>query len=153
MNSDSLLVLGKCPRPPSPPALNKSPDPIWCTDSSSSPSSSPSTCSYLEAVYIFSSPPLQAPALRRARHLERGGGTDAPQAFRRGELVGRVWFDPRSFFSWDGRQVTRVSSYVRRPFPSKETRRISERHDPGPPVVPGGQGIGLGSRTLERAGR
>jgi len=46
-----------------------------------------------------------------------------------------------------------LAPYVRRPFPSKETRRISERDDPGPPVVPGGQGIGLGSRTLERAGR
>ena len=38
-----------------------------------------------------------------------------------------------------------------RPFPSKEIRRISERDDPGPPVVPGGKGIALGSRTLERA--
>ena len=44
------------------------------------------------------------------------------------------------------RQVTLVSSYVRRPFPSKETRRILERDDPGPHVVPGGQGIGLESR-------
>jgi len=42
---------------------------------------------------------------------------------------------------------------VRGPFPSKEIRRISERDDPGPPVVPGGLRIGLGSRTLERAGR
>ncbi len=48
-------------------------------------------------------------------------------------------------------QVTRVSPYVRGPFPSKEIRRISGRDDPGPPVVPGGLGIGLGSRTLERA--
>ena len=63
--------------------------------------------------------------------------------------MGRVVFDPR-IFAW---QVTRVSSYVRRPFPSKETRRISERDDPGPPVVPGGQEIGLGSRNLERADR
>jgi hypothetical protein len=56
------------------------------------------------------------------------------------------------FFSL-GWQVTRVSPYVRGPFPSKEIRRISERDDPGPPVVPGGLGIGLGSRTPERAGR
>ena len=52
-----------------------------------------------------------------------------------------------------GWQVTRVSPYVRGPFPSKEIRRISERDDPGPPVVPGGLGLGLGSRTLERADR
>jgi hypothetical protein len=50
-------------------------------------------------------------------------------------------------------QVTRVSPYVRGLFPSKEIRRISERDDPGPPVVPEGLGIGSGSRTLERAGR
>ena len=67
----------------------------------------------------------------------------------RRSYMGRVVFDPR-IFAW---QVTRVSSYVRRPFPSTETRQISERDDPGPPVVPGGQGIGLGSRTLEREGR
>ena len=45
-----------------------------------------------------------------------------------------------------GWQVTRVLPYVRRPFPSKENRQISERDDLGPPVVPGGQEIGLGSR-------
>jgi hypothetical protein len=32
-----------------------------------------------------------------ARHPKRAGGTEAPQAFRRGELMGRVGFDPRSF--------------------------------------------------------
>ena len=53
-------------------------------------------------------------------------------------LVGCPYFFP---LGW---QVTRVPPYVRRPFPSKEIRRISERDDPGPPVVPGG--IGLGSR-------
>jgi len=47
-----------------------------------------------------------------------------------------------------GWQVTRVSSYVRRPVPSKENRRILERDDLGPPVVPGGQEVGLGSRNL-----
>jgi hypothetical protein len=65
-----------------------------------------------------------------------------------------------------GWQVTRVPPYVRRPFPSKENRQISERDDPGPPVGlpahasdgwagimstdrdPGGQEIGLGSRSL-----
>ena len=31
---------------------------------------------------------------------------------------------------------------------SKENRQISERDDLGPPVVPGGQEIGLGSRNL-----
>ena len=76
---------------------------------------------------------------------------DDDEAFRRGERMGRVGFDSRIFFP--GWQVTRVSPYVRGPFPSKEIRRISERVDPGPPVVPGGLWIGLGSRTLERAGR
>ena len=47
-----------------------------------------------------------------------------------------------------GRQVTSVPPYVRRPFSSKEHRQISERDDLGPPVVPGGQEIGLGSRNL-----
>jgi hypothetical protein len=54
------------------------------------------------------------------------------------------------FLGW---QVTRVSSYVRRPFPSKENRRMSERDALGPSLVPGGQEIGLGSRILERADR
>jgi hypothetical protein len=67
----------------------------------------------------------------------------------------RVGFDPFSFFSWDGRSPVShpVSSYVRRPFPSKENQRISERDDLRPPVVPGGQEIGLGSRNLEREDR
>jgi hypothetical protein len=54
---------------------------------------------------------------------------------------------PVGFFPL-GWQVTRVTPYVRRPFPSKENRQISERDDLGPPVVPGGQEIGLGSRNL-----
>ncbi len=45
-------------------------------------------------------------------------------------------------------QVTRVPPYVRRPFPSKENRQISEMDDLGPLVVPGGQEIGLGYRNL-----
>jgi hypothetical protein len=44
----------------------------------------------------------QAPALRRARHPERGGCT-APQALRRGDQMGRVGIDPRSVFPWHGR--------------------------------------------------
>ena len=40
-----------------------------------------------------------------------------------------------------------------RPFPSKENRQISERDDIGPPVVPGGQEIGLGSRNLRPSRR
>jgi hypothetical protein len=44
-----------------------------------------------------------------------------------------------------GWQVTRVPPYERRPFPSKENRHIPERYDLGPPVVPGGQEITLGS--------
>ncbi len=47
-----------------------------------------------------------------------------------------------------GWQVTRVPPYVRRPFPSKEKRQISERDVLGLPVVPGGQEIGLGPRDL-----
>ena len=38
--------------------------------------------------------------------------------------------------------------YVRRPFPSKENRQVSERDDLGPPIVPGVQEIGLGSQNL-----
>jgi hypothetical protein len=49
------------------------------------------------------------------------------------------------FLGW---KVARVPPYVRRPFPSKENRQISERDDLGPTVVPGGQEIGLGSRNL-----
>jgi hypothetical protein len=52
-----------------------------------------------------------------------------------------------------GMTGTRVSSYVRCPFLSKEHRRISERDDLSPPFVPGGQEIGLGPRTSrERIG-
>ena len=63
--------------------------------------------------------------------------------------VGNEWAGWGSIpvFIFRGWQVTRVSPYVRGPFLSKETRQISERDDPGPPVVPGGLGIGLGSRT------
>ena len=49
-------------------------------------------------------------------------------------------------------QVARVPPYVRRPFPSKENRQISERDYLGPHVVPGGQEIGLGSRNLRPSG-
>ena len=56
-------------------------------------------------------------------HPERGGGTEAPQAFRRGEHMGRVefeLFDPRSFFPWDGRSpVSYPMSDV--PFPPRRT--------------------------------
>ncbi len=37
---------------------------------------------------------------------------------------------------------------MRRPIPRKENRQILERDDLGPPVVPGGHEIGLGSRNL-----
>jgi len=69
--------------------------------------------------------------------------------------VGNAWAgwgarcDTRIFFPLD------VSSPVSHPMcdvPFPPRRAISERDDPGPDVVPGGQGIGLGSRTLERAG-
>jgi len=65
--------------------------------------------------------------------------------------VGNAWAGWGSIpvFFPPGWQVTRVSPYVRGPFPSKEIRRISERDDLSPPVVPGG----WGSRTLKRAGR
>jgi hypothetical protein len=46
---------------------------------------------------------ISGSSLRIARHTERGGCTEAPQAFRRGEHMGRVGFDPRSFFPWDDR--------------------------------------------------
>jgi hypothetical protein len=76
-----------------------------------------------------------------------GEGALRPQALRSGANLGRVGVDTRSCFSL-GWQVTRVPPYVRLPFPSKENRQISERDDLGPPVVPRGQEIGLGSRHL-----
>ena len=42
----------------------------------------------------------------------------------------------------------RPPALVRRPCPSKEKRQASQRDDLGPPVVPGGEEIGLGSRNL-----
>jgi len=51
-----------------------------------------------------------------------------------------------------GRSHVSHPTCERGPLPSKEIRRISAREDPGPPVVPGRLWIGLGSRTLERAG-
>ena len=120
---------------------------------------------------------------RRRQGGDRGGNKVLVEGFSSKGLV--QWYKRRRrsalwtngpggvrcpYFFPLGWQVTLVSSYVRRPFPSKEIRRISERDDAGPPVVlPGGQGIGLGSvwdpvvtvgqgiglgsRTLERAGR
>jgi hypothetical protein len=55
---------------------------------------------------------------------------------------------PVVFFDARRSHVTRVPPYVRRHFPPKENRQISERDVLGPPVVPGGQEIGLGSRNL-----
>jgi len=106
-------------------------------------------CLSIKIFYIHSNFPsvaprrrCQAPALRRARHPERGWGPEAPQAFPRGEHMGRVGFDPRSFFPWDGRsRVSHPTCDV--PFPGKgESLRILERDDPSPPAVQGGQGIG-----------
>ena len=51
--------------------------------------------------------------------------------------MGRVGFDSRIFFPWMAGRRRVVSPYVRGPFPSQEIRRIPERDDPGPPVVPG----------------
>jgi hypothetical protein len=45
-----------------------------------------------------------------------------------------------------------VPPYVRYPLPSEENRHIPERDDLGPPVVPEGQEINLGSRTLPKGG-
>jgi len=73
-------------------------------------------------------------------------GHDDDEAFRREERMGpwAGWGSIPVFF-FPGWQVTRVSPYVRGPFPSKEIRRISERGDPGPPVVPGGLWMSLTS--------
>ena len=57
---------------------------------------------------------------------------EAPQAFRRGEHMGRVGFDPPSFFPLDGRSpVSHPTRDV--PFPPRRTGGISERDDLGPP--------------------
>jgi hypothetical protein len=67
--------------------------------------------------------------------------------------VGNTWAGwgsiPIVFFpGMAGHPCPLVPPYVRRPFPSKENRQISERDEIGPPVVPRGQEIGLGSRNL-----
>jgi hypothetical protein len=88
--------------------------------------------------------------LRAQRRRTPAQGALASQAFRLGNKWAGWGLIPILFpLAW---QVARVSSYARRPFPSKETRRILERDDPGPPVVPGGQGIGLGERVGDGGG-
>ena len=49
-------------------------------------------------------------------------------------------------------QVTRVSSYVRRPFPFKEHRRISERDDLGPPFCTRGSEYRFGIPKPQESG-
>ena len=88
----------------------------------------------------------QPPALRRARHPERGGATEAPQAFRHGEHMGRVGFIPVVFppgMAGHPCLILRATSLS-----LQENRRILGRDDLGPPFVLGGQEIGLGSRNL-----
>jgi hypothetical protein len=63
--------------------------------------------------------------------------------------MGRVGFDPR-IFSPGRKPVSHPT--CSRPFPSQETRRILERDDPGPPVVPRGQGIWFGIPTPRESG-
>jgi hypothetical protein len=75
---------------------------------------------------------------------------DDDEAFRRGERMGRAGFDSRIFSPW---MAGHPCPTLRARSLSLQGDRTSERDDPGPPVVPGGLGIGLGSRTLERAGR
>ena len=69
---------------------------------------------------------------------------DDDEAIRRGERMGRVGFDSRTFFPW----------MAGHPCLTLRARPLSLEGDPawshpGPPVVPGGLWIGLGSRTLE----
>ena len=60
------------------------------------------------------------PLLSEERVTPRGGGTEAAQAFRRGEHMGRVGFDPRSFPAWDVRSpVSHHTCDV--PFPPRRT--------------------------------
>jgi hypothetical protein len=78
----------------------------------------------------------QAPALKRARHPERGGGTEAPQAFCRGQHMGRVGFDPRSFFPWDGRSpVSHPTCDV--PCPPRRTGEYRKGMISASPLYPG----------------
>jgi hypothetical protein len=67
----------------------------------------------------------------------------------RGEHMGRVEFDSRIFSPWNGRSpVSHPTCEV--PFPQRRSGEYRKRMIPA--VVPGGLGISLGSRTLERAG-
>ena len=101
--------------------------------------------------------PEVAPATVTCSYIEAGAGLGLGRTTRRQsaplfEMMGRVEFDARIFFPWMAGHPC-PTLRVRGPFPSKEIRRISVMDVPGPPVVPGGLGIGLGSHTLERAGR
>ena len=73
------------------------------------------TVGFLAGAIWYTTPrrQCQAPASRRAHHPERGAGVPPLGTHGPGGV--------RSFSPW---QVTRFSPYVRRPFPSKETRRI-----------------------------
>jgi hypothetical protein len=142
----------------------------WRTSSTlehHSPGGAPATvtCSYIEAGrwilgwgnLVHDTTTMPGPCSEKSASPREGRGHCAAGVppCRRRSAVGNQWAGWGSIpvvlsLGW---QVTCVSSYVRCPFPSKETRRILERDDPGPPVVQGGQGIGLGSRNLERAGR
>jgi hypothetical protein len=88
----------------------------------------------------------QAPALRRARHPERGGGTGATGVPPWGT------YGPGGVRSPSG-MAGHPCLILLATSLSLQNRRISERDDPGPPFVPGGKEIDLESRNLERAGR
>ena len=68
-----------------------------------------------------------------------------------GETWGRVEFDARRFFPWDGRSpVPHRTCDV--PVPPRKTGGYRKGMiDLGPPVVPGGQELGLGSRNRRPA--
>jgi hypothetical protein len=101
--------------------------------------------------------PEVAPATVTCSYIVAGTGgflAGANRAQRRRSIppgtMGRVGFDSHIFLP--GWQVTRVSPYVRGPFPSKEIRRIPERDDPGPPVVPRGVGDRFGIPNPRKSG-
>ena len=97
------------------------------------------------SVWIASSPPSH----KRDGATPWNETTQGPEAPHRRYDVGATWARASIPVLFPlGRQVTRVPPYVRYPFPSKENRHIPERDDLGPPVVAGGQEIGLGSRNL-----
>jgi len=89
---------------------------------------------------------MPGPCSEKSASPQEGTGN---WASRRGEHMGRLGFDARSFFPWDGRSlVSHPTCDV--PFPARRTGEYWKKMISARPLY---REIGLGSRNLERAGR